>query len=290
MTVKNAFTVDVEDYFQVSAFNNTISPSDWNSQESRIEYSMERVLTLLAETEVKATFFVLGWVAARYPDLIKRIAVGGHEIASHGYSHQLVYSQSRETFKQETLRSKKLLEDIVQKPVNGYRAASYSITNQSEWALDELIDAGFKYDSSIFPVHHDRYGWPGAPTQVHRLTREKGSLIEFPLSTVSLMGYRLPVAGGGYFRLYHYLLSRMLLRLSLRQTNQPFIFYLHPWEIDPDQPRINAKLLSRFRHYNNLSKCESRLKNLLRDFEFTTVNNVLIDIAESGEIPRVRYS
>ena len=219
---------------------------------------------------------MLGWVADRVAGLISEIASRGHEVACHGYSHQLVYKQPPDVFREETLRSKNLLEDIIQAPVRGYRAASYSITGKSLWALDILAEAGFEYDSSIFPVHHDRYGIPDAPKYPYQLTTPNGqTLVEFPLSTAKLLGYRLPMAGGGYFRLYPYALTRMGLRQINNRDGKPFIFYLHPWEIDTDQPRIDASWLSRFRHYNNLDKCESRLQRLMSDFSFTTTWDVL---------------
>lgn len=273
--MKHAITVDVEDYFHVAALAEVIKPEDWPKHDLRVEMNTQRILDLFDQYNVRATFFVLGWVAERCPELVKEIYRRGHEVASHGYSHQLVYTQTPEVFREETIRSKTLLEDIVQQPIKGYRAASYSITNESKWALDILIELGFEYDSSIFPIRHDRYGIPDAPDYPHLLTRGSGSIIEFPLSALKLPGYRLPVAGGGYFRLYPYWLTRTLLRQLVRQTKRPFIFYLHPWEIDPDQPRVNASRLSRFRHYNNLDVCEQRLEQLLKDFEFTSVADVL---------------
>ncbi len=290
--MRNAITIDVEDYFQVSAFAEVVETSKWDSFPLRVETNTHNILNLFDEVDVKGTFFVLGWVAERLPGLVTEIASRGHEIASHGYSHQLIYNQKPEVFKQETFRSKQLLEDIIQQPVRGYRAASYSITAQSKWALDTLIEAGFVYDSSIFPIKHDRYGMPGAPDYPHRLVREEsGSIIEFPLSSLSLGAYRLPVAGGGYFRLYPYFLSRFFLNCVLKQTKRPFIFYLHPWEIDPGQPRIEASRLSKFRHYNNLESCEDRLRKLLKDFEFTTVDDVLhtMSMFEEGRPESVIY-
>jgi polysaccharide deacetylase family protein (PEP-CTERM system associated) len=214
-------------------------------------------------------------VAERSRSLVEDVSARGHEVACHGYSHQLIYDQTPEVFREETLRAKYLLEDIIQSPVRGYRAASYSITKRSLWALDILVEAGFDYDSSIFPVRHDRYGIPDAPECPHRLkTPQKHSLVEFPLATAKLFGYRLPVAGGGYFRLYPYAISRAGLR-QINGRQRPFIFYLHPWEIDPDQPRIAASWFSRFRHYNNLDKCESRLRKLMTDFQFGTAWGVL---------------
>jgi polysaccharide deacetylase family protein (PEP-CTERM system associated) len=275
MRIQNALTVDVEDYFQVSAFAKTIKHDDWGSHNLRVEKNTQKLLDLFDQAQVKATFFVLGWIADRVPELVKEIADRGHEVASHGYSHQLIYNQTQKVFREETIRSKKLLEDLSQQPVQGYRAASYSITCRSLWALDILAETGFIYDSSIFPVRHDRYGIPDAEEKPHRLiTPKQHSLIEFPLSTAKIFNYKLPIAGGGYFRLYPYFLSKAGLSQINRQQ-QPFIFYLHPWEIDPEQPKIAASWFSRFRHYNNLHKCESRLTHLLDDFEFGTVQNVL---------------
>jgi len=278
MAIQNTLTVDVEDYFHVSAFAKNINQQDWDNYPLRVEANTRQLLDLFDEHEVKATFFVLGWVAERSRELIKDIANKGHEIACHGYSHQLVYNQTPEVFREETLRSKHLLEDIAQAPVRGYRAASYSITSRSLWALDILAEAGFDYDSSIFPVRHDRYGIPDAPELPHRMKTPNGhSIVEFPLSTAKLLKYKLPVAGGGYFRLYPYAVTKAGLS-QINRKQQPFVFYLHPWEIDPAQPRISASLFSRFRHYNNLDKCEARLRRLLSDFEFGTTESVLTSL------------
>ena len=275
--IRNALTVDVEDYFHVSAFADSISRNNWDNYPLRVVNNTQRLLELFNDCGARATFFVLGWVAERVPELVREIAAQGHEVACHGYSHQLVYNQSPEEFRAETLKSKALLEDIIQAPVYGYRAASYSITQRSLWALDVLAEAGFSYDSSIFPVRHDRYGIPGSPEFPYELKTPAGyPLVEFPLSTAHVLGYRLPVAGGGYFRLYPYLLTKLGLT-QINKMNRPFIFYLHPWEIDPDQPRVPASLLSRFRHYNNLDKCESRLRRLMEDFSFDTARAVLAE-------------
>jgi polysaccharide deacetylase family protein (PEP-CTERM system associated) len=268
----NAMSVDVEDYFHVSAFAEAIDPASWDDYECRVERNTDKLLATFADRDVKATFFVLGWVAERYPELIRRIAAGGHEIACHGYSHQLIYNQSRERFRDETFRSKALLEDIVQQPVIGYRAASFSINKDSEWALDTLAEAGFRYDSSIFPVRHDRYGVSDAPRFPYTLKTPSGAeLAEYPMTTARVLGANMPVSGGGYFRLYPYWLTRMALSRVLDTERRPFMFYLHPWEIDPGQPRIAAKWFSRFRHYNNLDRCHRRLERLLGDFHFGTV-------------------
>ncbi|MDP4546409.1 XrtA system polysaccharide deacetylase [Marinobacter sp. MDS2] len=273
--IQNALTIDVEDYFQVAALAEAVDYDDWASMEYRVEANTDRILSLFDEAGVKGTFFTLGWVAERSPEMVKRIAAAGHEVASHGYSHQLIYNQTPDVFREETIRSKKILEDIVQAPVTGYRAASYSITNESRWALDILAEQGFTWDSSIFPVHHDRYGMPGTPRWPHRLTTDKGyELAEFPLSTLKFPGYNLPIAGGGYFRLFPYWFSRMGLG-SINRQGKPFVFYLHPWEVDPEQPRLDVKWFSRFRHYNNLDVCEQRLATLLSDFRFTTMSKVL---------------
>jgi polysaccharide deacetylase family protein (PEP-CTERM system associated) len=273
--IKNALTVDVEDYFQVAALKEAVDWSDWPNMEYRVERNTDRLLELFDHQNVKATFFVLGWVAERSPDLVRRIQAQGHEIASHGYSHELVYTQSPETFRHETRKSKQILEDITGSPITGYRAASYSITAQSRWALDVLCEEGFTWDSSIFPVHHDRYGMPGTPHEPYILESPSGATLkEFPLSTCPVGSYRMPIAGGGYFRLYPYALSRWGLG-KINRAGQPFIFYLHPWEIDPGQPRLKVKAFSRFRHYNNLSVCYDRLRRLLGDFQFGSVSDVM---------------
>lgn len=275
MAIQNALTVDVEDYFQVSAFAENINQKDWENHPLRVTSNTHKLLDMFDEYQLKATFFILGWVAERQKELVHEIANRGHEVACHGYSHQLVYNQSPEIFQEETVRAKNILEDIIQQPVRGYRAASYSITEKSKWALDILAESGFIYDSSIFPVRHDRYGMPDTPEHPYRLETPAGhSIIEFPLSTAKIINYRLPVAGGGYFRLYPYWLSKMGLQQINRQ-HKPFIFYLHPWEIDPEQPRIETSWFSRFRHYNNLDKCEDRLRNLMTDFQFGTTWDVL---------------
>jgi polysaccharide deacetylase family protein (PEP-CTERM system associated) len=230
-------------------------------------------------------------VAQHFPQLVKDIASRHHEVACHGFSHRLVYRQTQQEFREETAQAKAILEDLTGVPVLGYRAASYSIVNESLWALDVLSELGFCYDSSVFPVRHDKYGIPGARPEpyVHE-TACGGSIVEFPLTTKELFGYRLPVAGGGYFRLFPYAITRAAFRSINRRESRPFIFYLHPWEIDPEQPRINAGWLSRFRHYNNLDKCESRLRRLLDEFRFTSARNVLSDLnlVSSGNIVRER--
>lgn len=277
--IVNALSIDVEDYYQVAAFSQHVNYddwNDWNARNPRVVYNTNKILDIFDKHNVKGTFFVLGWVAERYPQLVKEIERRGHEIGCHGYSHRLIYKQTREVFRQETLRAMGFLQDLAQTSVEGYRAASFSICRQSEWALDILHEAGFKYDSSIFPIRHDVYGMPEAPRIPYRInTRRGGELVEFPMTTRRVMGWQMPVSGGGYFRLYPYCLTRYALQAINSQDEIPFMFYLHPWEVDPDQPRIPAGLLSRFRHYNNLSRCQSRLEKLLGDFSFSTVRDVL---------------
>jgi polysaccharide deacetylase family protein (PEP-CTERM system associated) len=275
-TTTNALTVDVEDYFHVSAFAGSIERDQWDSLECRVEANTRRLLALFDKAAVSGTFFMLGWVADRYPGLVREIVAGGHELACHGYSHRLIYTQAQREFREETLRAKKLLEDVGGVPVNGYRAASYSITSRSTWAISVLVEAGFRYDSSIVPVKHDLYGMRGARAHPYRMRLAGGqTLVEFPPSTIELAGLRIPIAGGGYFRLFPYWFSRWAMNRVNACDGQPFSFYLHPWEIDPAQPRIDAPLKSRFRHYNNLDKCEARLCRLLKDFRFAPMQSVL---------------
>ena len=272
--IPNAMTVDVEDYFHASALAR--DPEGWDGLESRVVGNTRRLLALFERFGMHATFFVLGWVAERHPGLVREIAASGHEIACHGFSHRLVYEQSPEEFRRETSQAKRLLEDILGAPVLGYRAASYSIVRRSMWALDVLLDLGFAYDSSIFPVYHDRYGVPDAQRLPYRVVTPAGrAMVEWPLSTVQLFGYKLPVAGGGYFRLLPYWLIRRALSTINDREHQPFIFYLHPWEIDPGQPRFPVGRLSQFRHYTNLDKCEERLTQLLHEFKFGRASDAL---------------
>ncbi len=272
----NAMTVDVEDYFHVTAFSQAISRDDWGSLESRVERNTRRLLDLFGRRGIRGTFFVLGWVAERFPALVTEIAGHGHEIACHGYSHRLVNQQSPAEFREETLRAKALLEDCTGRKVRGYRAASFSIRRDNQWALDTLVEAGFDYDSSIAPMRHDIYGWPDGPQVPGRIdTPNGGSLVEFPVMLARWGGSRVPVAGGGYFRILPY----SLVRAGLRQINagqgQPFFFYLHPWEIDPGQPRIAARLKSRLRHYTGLRQCEQKLDRLIGEFRFGAMEDVL---------------
>jgi len=274
--VKNAFTVDVEDYFQVEGFANAIDRSSWDGFRTRVKGNTSLLLEMLDERKVRATFFVLGWVARKHPEIVRQIAAAGHEVASHGMSHRLIYTQAPDEFRRETRDAKALLEDLAQQPVKGYRAATYSITRRSLWALDILCEEGFRYDSSIFPMRHDRYGIPDAEQKPHVLTTPGGArLVEFPISVLRYGGAKIPVAGGGYFRLFPYRFTRWALR-RLNAQQQEFVFYIHPWEVDPEQPRVDdVGALSRFRHYLNLDRCAERIGRLLGDFEFDTMQSVL---------------
>jgi polysaccharide deacetylase family protein (PEP-CTERM system associated) len=282
--IPNALTVDVEDYFHVAAFASSIHRDSWATRETRVVSNTQKLLEIFAQHNKRATFFVLGCVAEQHPQLSREIARNGHEVASHGFSHRLVYEQTAEQFHDETRHSKSLLEDQIGEAVVGYRAASYSIVKRSLWALDILAELGFIYDSSIFPVRHDRYGIPDATRVPHCLkTPKDNQIVEWPLSTAKLLGYNLPVAGGGYFRIFPYWLTRWGLGSININEQRPFVFYLHPWEVDPTQPRIATSALSRFRHYTNLDKCEMRLRRLLSEFHFETMREGLATI---GLIPK----
>ena len=271
----NAMTVDVEDYFHVSAFADVVAPQQWPTLESRVCRNTERLLDVFAEANVQATFFVLGWVAERFPGLVRRIHGAGHELASHSYDHGLVYHKTPESFRHDLRRAKAAIGDAAGVSVAGYRAPSFSVVERSLWALDVLIDEGYTYDSSIYPIRHDRYGIPSWPRHVHRVERDQGGLWELPGSTVRYLRTNVPMGGGGYFRLLPYRWTSMGIRRLNDEERRPAIFYLHPWEIDPDQPRLNASALSKFRHYRNLDRTESRLRRLLREFRFGTVAQLL---------------
>jgi polysaccharide deacetylase family protein (PEP-CTERM system associated) len=277
--MKNALTFDVEEYFHAEAFARVLRPEEWPTLESRVTRSTERLLDILDRERVRATFFVLGWVAERHPALVREIASLGHEIACHGYGHRMIQHLSRPEFERDVTRAKRALEDVVGRPVLGYRAPTFSIMRATLWSLDVLVEAGFRYDSSIFPVVHDRYGIPDAPRFPHRLKAPSGGEItEFPMSTVMLLGRRLPVAGGGYFRLFPYRVTRRAIA-RINGERQPAMVYLHPWEIDPDQPRLPVGPLTRFRHLVNVGKTESRLRRLIAELSFAPASEVL---AETG--------
>lgn len=273
--VLNAMTIDVEDYFHVSAFADVVRPADWPSYDSRVCANTDRLLGLLDEAGVTATFFVLGWVAERFPELVRRIHRAGHELASHSYDHGLVYDKTPDTFRADLRRARAAIAEAAGVEVTGYRAPSYSVVDRSLWALDVLIDEGYTYDSSIYPIRHDRYGIPSWARHVHRVDRPGGSLWELPGSTVRHFGTNFPMGGGGYFRLLPYAWTSHGIRHLNEREQRPAIFYLHPWEVDPDQPRLNASALSRFRHYRNLDQTEARLRRLLAEFRFGTISQVL---------------
>ena len=280
--VLNAMTIDVEDYFQVSAFEGLAPRHRWHEFESRVEANTGRLLDIFDEAGVKSTFFVLGWVAERFPSLLQEIARRGHELASHGYLHRLVYDITREAFRDDIRRSKQVIESASGCPVVGYRAPSYSITPRSLWAFDILIEEGYRYDASVFPIHHDRYGIPPSPREPYVIRRKVGALIEAPGSAVRVGPLNLPVGGGGYFRLLPYGWTRWGLRRINEREHRGAIFYLHPWEIDPDQPRLPVGMMGRLRHYRNLAQTETRLRQLLADFRWAPLQTML-----GGSIERV---
>ncbi|MHC4401508.1 MAG: XrtA system polysaccharide deacetylase [Planctomycetota bacterium] len=277
--MRNAFTVDVEDYFHVQSFADRIDPETWDQYESRVVANTERVLKMLDDRQVFGTFFVLGWVADRFPGLVRRIHDAGHEIGCHSYWHRLIYEMTPEEFRGDVRQAKNVIEQITGEPVTAFRAPSFSITARSLWALEVLIEEGFRYDSSIFPVYHDKYGIPDAERFPHRIETEQGALWEFPPSVHRLWKWNLPVAGGGYFRLYPLGLSMRLLGRINRVEKEPFMFYIHPWELDPEQPRLPGSLRSRFRHYQNLGTTASKLDGLLKRFRMAPLGEVLRESA-----------
>jgi polysaccharide deacetylase family protein (PEP-CTERM system associated) len=278
----NAMTVDVEDYLHVSAFEKHIRRQDWSDLPSRVERNTERVLDLFEQNGVKATFFMLGWVAERYPHLVRRIVDSGHELASHGYSHVRVTEQKPQEFREDVLRTKHLLEDVAGQAVSGYRAASYSIGTQNLWALQVLEETGHLYSSSIYPIRHDLYGMPGAPRFPFYPHANRG-LLEIPITTVELFSQKLPCGGGGYFRLLPYRWSRWALRRVNEADRQPCVFYFHPWEIDPEQPRQRGLGIKTWlRHYTNLSRMEHRLRRLLAEFRWGRMDKVFLKTDDSS--------
>jgi polysaccharide deacetylase family protein (PEP-CTERM system associated) len=284
MSICNAMTVDVEDYFQVSAFEQQVDRADWERLPCRVEANVERILELFESSGIRATFFTLGWVAERYPGLVRRIVAEGHELASHGWEHRRATTQSKTEFLEDVTRTRALLEDTAGVPVRGYRAASYSIGADNLWALDLLAEAGYKYSSSIVPVKHDLYGMPGAPR--FAFPAAGGQLLEVPITTISVAGRTLNAGGGGWFRLYPYAFSRWALQQVNQVDHQPGIFYFHPWEIDPEQPRpAGASLKTRFRHYLNLSRMYGRLQRLLKDFEWGRMDDIFLDGRGAGRDP-----
>ncbi len=276
LPIRNAMTCDVEDYFQVSAFAPHISRDSWPSLSCRVEANIDRILALMDEGQVKGTFFTLGWIAERYPAMVKRIVDSGHELASHGYAHLRASDQSAEEFLDDITRSKALLEDIGGQKVLGYRAPSFSIGSRNLWALDSLLQAGYRYSSSIYPIAHDHYGMPDA-SRFAFYPNGKDGLLEVPITTVRLMQKNLPAGGGGYFRLFPYAVSRWFLQRVNNDDKQPGIFYFHPWELDPGQPRQqNIGMKTRFRHYVNLGRMEGRIKALTRDFRWGRMDEIFL--------------
>ncbi len=267
--MKNALTIDLEDYYHVSAFRDRVASREWNSRLSRVERNTSLLLDLLDEAGCRATFFTLGWVAEHHPHVVRRVAERGHEVACHSLRHRLVYEMTPEEFRVDTLRAKELLENCSGTPVRGYRAPSFSITRNSLWALEILAELGFFYDSSIFPVSHPNYGISDGPRDPYRFQTRSGPIVEFPLTTLELAGRRSPFAGGAYFRLLPYWYTRWGIRYLNARENRSVCVYLHPWEVDPEQPRISGgSLTSRMRHYLGLRSTRKKLVSLIRDFEF----------------------
>ena len=283
---RNVLTFDVEDYFQVSAFDAAGKRARWDGFESRVEQNTDRILRMLDDASVTATFFVLGWVADRHPAMVRRIAAAGHEIASHGYWHELVYRLTPFQFREDLRRAKRAIEEACGIKVEGYRAPSFSVTRRSLWALDVLVDEGYRFDSSVFPIVRDRYGLPGAPRQAHIITRSGGSIVEVPPSTVRAAGLTVPVAGGGYFRLYPYEWTRRAIAWLNSGEGQPAVVYLHPWELDPAQPAQAGTLMNRFRHYVNLGQTQSRLRRLVEDFAFGPMRDLVASVGERAAVQR----
>jgi polysaccharide deacetylase family protein (PEP-CTERM system associated) len=286
--IANALTVDVEDYFQVSALAPHIARADWERIPCRVERNVETILSLFAESGARATFFTLGWIAERYPGLVKRIVAEGHELASHGYGHLRIHEQTPEEFTQDIGRAKALLEDLSGTEVKGYRAPSFSIGQRTLWAFECIAQAGYRYSSSVYPVRHDLYGMPDAPRFAYR---PRADLLEIPVTTAAVLNRNLPAGGGGYFRLLPYAVSRALLRRVNEVDARPGIFYFHPWEIDPAQPRVpGTSLKTRFRHYVNLRRTEPRLRRLLHDFRWRRMDEVFLPREAAGVLVHAHHA
>lgn len=279
--ITNAMTIDVEDYFHVSAFADRIARHEWDQLESRVVQNTHRLLNLLEHHQIRSTCFILGWVAQKYPQLVRDIQKSGHEIGCHSYWHRLVYQMSPDEFRSDLLTARDVLQEITGEVCTLYRAPSFSVVRSSQWALDILASEGFTIDSSIYPIYHDRYGYPAADQFVHRIQTPSGLIHEFPGNALRVAGLRLPVSGGGYFRLYPGPMMQIFLQRWLSQTNQPFMFYIHPWEVDPEQPRLHGSWKARFRHYRNLATTEVKLHRLLPHFSFGTVSEAVAGCLES---------
>ncbi len=278
--VRNALSVDVEDWFHVGAFENSIRREDWNGLDCRVERNTDFILGMFDDAGVKGTFFTLGWVAERYPQMMRRIVDQGHEVASHGYDHKRVFTMQAEEFAADLAKTRTLLEDVTGQAVTGYRAPSFSIDKRTPWAHEALGEAGYAYSSSVAPVVHDHYGWPEAPRYAF-VPKNSGSLLELPVTTARFAGRTLAAGGGGFFRMLPYAFSRWAIR-QVNAEQRPAILYFHPWEIDPGQPRVaNAPIKSKLRHYTNLSVMADKLRRLIKDFEWTTVSQVAAEQAKT---------
>lgn len=280
--IANALTIDVEDYFQVSALSPHIARSEWERMPCRVERNIDTVLALLAESGSKATFFTLGWIAERYPHLVRNIVAEGHELASHGYHHRRITDQKRGEFSEDIRTAKALLEDIAGVEVKGYRAPSFSVSKANPWAFDCIAEAGYRYSSSVYPIRHDHYGMPDAPRFAHQA---RDGLLEIPVTTARFLKTNFPAGGGGYFRLMPYALSRSMIRRVNRIERRSAVFYFHPWELDPGQPRVaGTSLKTRFRHYLNLHRTEPRLRSLLRDFAWRRVDAIFLEPVAAAQL------
>ncbi|MDO6524817.1 DUF3473 domain-containing protein [Motilimonas sp. 1_MG-2023] len=281
-SLASAMTVDLEDYFQVSAFEGCSNRADWQRFECRIEANTDRLLTLFERYQVKSTFFILGWIAERYPDVVQAIAKSGHEIASHGYDHQRVNTLTEQEFVSDVVRSKHLLEDISGQEVKGYRAPSFSFNQQTPWAYKVLAKAGYRYSSSVYPVKHDHYGSPLLPRFAFLA---HPALLEIPISTLQIAGKNFPIGGGGYFRLYPEMLMHWALRQFHRQEQHPYIFYIHPWELDPEQPRpFQISRKTKFRHYLNLEKTQPRMERLLKQYQWQRMDELFLKPSHQTQV------
>lgn len=273
--ITNALTIDVEDYFQVSAFAPHIARSEWNTRECRVERNIDCILEMLALRDTKATFFTLGWIAERYPHLVRKIVREGHELASHGYGHERASDQTAMAFFADIQLAKIVLEDVTGIEVNGYRAPSFSIGSSNLWAFDCLVQAGYRYSSSIYPIRHDHYGMPESPRFAYEI---RPGLLEIPITTLRVLSRNLPSSGGGYFRLFPYFLSRWMLNRVNGHDREAGVFYFHPWEIDTGQPRIDGiSRKTRFRHYVNIDRMQGRLNQLLCDFQWGRMDEIFMN-------------